>query len=199
MGISLDEFSYRMPLDLDGIPSAKRKKAKEEVRKYIMKQIERDTRSTISPVTGEAYEKLTKAYRERKIKMGAGDKPNLHLHNKMIRSIKDSNTTDGVKFEIRSRKVIPRAYNHNTGDTIPERSFMPDEDLNQDFRPEIVEKVDKILNKYRSLEATKRIEKIRRERDELEQRLFDAIGKQDAQELLLRGFDVEEILADLGE
>ena len=44
-------------------------------------------------------------------------------------------------------KQIPKAYNHNVGDTLPQRQFMPDEELGELFTDEIMEGVIKILKR----------------------------------------------------
>jgi hypothetical protein len=59
---------------------------------------------------------------------------------------------DSLTFEVTGTKVIigifdsdqaPKAYNHNTGDTLPMRQFIPTED--QTFKRDIMRGIDEII------------------------------------------------------
>lgn len=192
MPIDLDKFSYTLDLteELRDVPFNKRKKMKSEIGKLLVKEIDSTTKRNRSPVDNARYEKLSKGYREIKIKKGKGGSPNLHLNNKMISSLRNNNARNGVRIESKSKKQIPKLFNHNTGDTLPQRQILPDEELFEDFSPKIMKKVNKIVRKFTV---------VRKEDRELEERLIKAIGKQGAQTILREGLDIEAILEELEE
>ncbi|MCH7552120.1 hypothetical protein IIB49_01905, partial [Patescibacteria group bacterium] len=178
MPITLGKFSFELDLteELEGVPRNKHKKVKSEIGKAVLRQINIDTRKQISPVDGERYAPLTKAYRERKKKLGKGSKPNLHLNNRMIPAIRKHNTVKGVKFEITRKKIIPQAFNINTGDTMTARQFLPDDGLGEEFRSETQKKIERIAAKHRDIKVTRRIELRRLDRELLEEQLIEALG-----------------------
>lgn len=151
MPITPQKFSYNLDLtdELSDVPRSKHKMLKKRVGKLILKEIESTTRKQRSPVDGESYPRLSPKYKIKKRKAGKGTKADLHLNNKMIRSIKEHNTREGVKFEITKKKEIPKAFNHNIGDTVPQRQIMPDEELSETFSPRIMRKVEDIIAKHR--------------------------------------------------
>lgn len=199
MPINLSEFSFELDLseELEGVPRDKHKAVKKQVGQLIKKEIESETRKKRSPVTGDQFQPLSKSYKALKKKLGKGASANLHLKDKMIKAIKDRNTVDGVKFEITQKRIIPRAFNNNTGDTIPERQFMPDEGLNEEFSPKIMGKVEKIIARNRDIKKTREVRLKRLSKSELEKELIDVFGKKGAQNILKQGFNIDELVDEI--
>jgi hypothetical protein len=58
-----------------------------------------------------------------------------------------SNPESGsITIGIIDEDEAPKAYNHNVGDTLPKRQFIPNED--QNFKREILRGVSRIVEEY---------------------------------------------------
>lgn len=112
---------------LKKLPRSKRKEAKELIGVFVLDSIYNDTSSAISPVTGKRFTPLSDKYKKVKKKITGKTIADLRLFEKMLPSLKVRNTTDGIKLEVTNKKEILKAYNHNTGDTLPQRQFLPDD------------------------------------------------------------------------
>jgi len=144
---------------LKKIPRNKRKEAKELVGVYLLDAILNDTDNAKSPVSGKKYQALSSDYKAFKKKKGKGTKANLRLNEKMLPKLKSKNTVKGVKILMRTglEKELAKAYNHNVGDTLPKRDFLPDDDGapvkprlkgSDQFRSDIVRGIDDILEDF---------------------------------------------------
>lgn len=116
---------------MDLTEKLKGKKNKREIKEaigvFLLDAIFNDTENATSPVNGRRFPALSSDYK--KAKKGMGRKPiaNLRLFENMLPALKVRNTQKGIKLEITSNKEIPKAYNHNVGDTLPQRQFLPDD------------------------------------------------------------------------
>lgn len=144
---------------LKKVPRASRKEAKELVGVYLLDAILNDTEGSKSPVTGKKFKALSKDYKKLKKSKGKGTKANLRLNEDMLPKLKSKNTKAGVKIEMRTSldKELAKGYNHNTGDTIPARPFLPDDNGeavipkgkgSDQFRTSIVKGIDEILEDF---------------------------------------------------
>lgn len=122
---------------------------KREIAEIILGEIENHTRAGISPVDGGEFAELSEKYKKKKQAMGKGGEPDLHLKNEMINSIKTFFKQDSVEFAITDSKQKKKAYNHNVGDTVPQRPFLPDDTKKGDqskFAPDIINAINEALN-----------------------------------------------------
>ena len=144
---------------LKKIPKANRKEAKELVGVYLLDAILNDTEGSKSPVTGKKFKALSKDYKKFKKSKGKGTKANLRLNEDMLPKLKSKNTVAGVKIEMRtsSEKELAKGFNHNVGDTLPARPFLPDDGGeaivpkgkgSDQFRTSIVRGIDEILDEF---------------------------------------------------
>ena len=159
MPITKEKISYSLNLSekLKKIPRSKRKDAKELIGNYLLDAIFNDTESAKSPVTGRKFKALSKEYKSlKKANTGRGA-ADLRLTETMLPSLMAKNTTNGVKIEITKRVEKLKAFNHITGDTLPSRPFLPDDNgeavkpklkgANQ-FRTSIVRGIDDIIEDF---------------------------------------------------
>ena len=99
-----------------------------------------------SPVKSQrAFKPLSPDYKKKKRKEGKGTKANLRLDLNMLPSLKHSNAPEGVTIKITDPLEKKKADNHNNGVTVPKRQFLPNDSLDQDFKPQIKRKVDALV------------------------------------------------------
>lgn len=139
MPINIGEVSYT--LELPGVPADIRK----EIGNLLVEEIKNDLSNQTSPVTGDPFDPLSVNYAKYKKAKKGNDKANLFLEGDMQDAIKSKLVKDGVQIYISKAKEVPKAFNHNVGDTTKARPFIPDEDLGQSFRPEIMEKINDLI------------------------------------------------------
>lgn len=159
MGInSLSEpITKIVELDLSGLSREQKTIAKEEAGRIIVDAINDYLDQSKSPVAGGSFT-VKKADGERSILFQDGD---------LRDSIEAVNRRgDQIEVGVFKPKEIPKAYNHNIGDTLPQRQFIPGE--NQEFKKDIVKKVDSMIESLRGGEPVKR------ERKKTAKELFDA-------------------------
>ena len=122
-----------------------------------MTQLFIDTQQAKSPVSGKRFKALSPEYKGFKKSKGKGTKADLSLFEKMLPSFKVKALVNSVKLEITKALEKKKAFNHNTGDTLPRREFLPDDKgakvepklkgSNQ-FRTSIVKGIDEILEGF---------------------------------------------------
>lgn len=96
-----------------------------------------------SPVTGRSFPKLSKAYANEE--KGGRTLPNLDLNGDMLNALTFKKTDSGVEVGIFDSEQAPKAYNHNVGDTLPQRQFIADP--KQNFVGDIQKGINDIVNK----------------------------------------------------
>lgn len=128
MPITKRKISYNLDLqdDLDGLSKKEKTDAKRRIAEYILSEIENHTQAGVSPVTGGEFKRLSKNYAKRKKKLVGNSDPDLHLHDKMINSIRAEIKQESIDFRITEEK--PKAFNHLVGDTLPKRQFLPNDE-----------------------------------------------------------------------
>ncbi len=111
---------------LSKVKPKNRAKVKEKVAKAVISEIKKSLRSSTSPVTGEKLEPLSKEYQKIKRKMGKGGSANLKLLGDMQSSLDSRVSGNKVTIGIfGDTKEKLKSFNHNTGDTLPKRQFLP--------------------------------------------------------------------------
>lgn len=148
MPLSLDETSFTFEVsDIDKVPEDRRDELLNDIGEYLVDSILDYVGDSKSPVSGGAFKKkLSDAYAKREGKSDA----NLDLTGSMLDSLSyDIDPDNGtIVLGIFDEKEIPKAYNHNVGDTLPKRQFLPDDDKDQNFKAEILRGVDRIIEEY---------------------------------------------------
>jgi len=108
-------------------------KIKKKVGEFVVEQINNFLDGSLSPVSGGSYKKFK-----------ADKKPSqLFEDGDMRSSIKWKSVKGGIDIGVFNKKEVPKAFNHNDGDTLPQRKFIPDEDEN--FKRIIVNGIKRIL------------------------------------------------------
>jgi len=101
--------------------------AKRRIAELVLTEIENHTQAGISPVDSSTYKALSKDYKRIKKKLTGSAQPDLHLKNKMINSIKADFKAEAIDFKITNTTEKKKAFNHIVGDTVPRRSFLPND------------------------------------------------------------------------
>ena len=141
MAMSEDEVSFEMDFpELSGLPPVLVSDILNEIGDYLKVSILDYVGQAETPVSGGKFKAtLSPDYAEREGK----DQANLDQTGSML---------DSLTFEVTGTKVIigifdsdqaPKAFNHNTGDTLPMRQFIPTED--QTFKRDIMRGIDEII------------------------------------------------------
>lgn len=143
--MNLDKFKK-----WDKVPKNKKAELKKDIFDMVKLQIDSYTREQRSPVTGGKFKKLSESYAKLKKKMVGNDKPDLHLRDKMIKSIRADFLADRIRFKITAESQIAKSYNHLTGDTVPKRQFLPDDEVTRGrgagFHKDIKDIVQDMIN-----------------------------------------------------
>lgn len=144
--ISLDEVSYDFELpNFEDIPESIREELLTDVGNYLIESILDYVGEGKTPVAGGEFQReLSEAYARQEGKSFA----NLDREGDMLQTLKfNIDTEDGIiTLGIFDEDQTPKAYNHNVGDTLPKRQFIPDED--ELFKAEIIRGVGRIIQEY---------------------------------------------------
>jgi hypothetical protein len=123
-----------------------------EIGEYILSEIFDYVGEGKSPVTGEAFKKLSEKYAE---KEKFGDRnPNLDLRGDMLRAIELQVESDKIRIGIFNEEEAVKAYGHNTGfkghpfleGKAPKRQFIPNK--NDLFADDIMAGIDEMIEEY---------------------------------------------------
>lgn len=147
--ISKEEVSYLFELPgFDDIPEESKAELLDDVGEYLVESILDYVGSAKTPVAGGSYDStLSDSYAKYH---KAGDTlANLDLNGDMLSALtfEPDYETGTIKIGIFDEGQAIKAYNHNVGDTLPQRQFIPEED--QLFKAEILRGVKRILDEYR--------------------------------------------------
>ena len=112
---------------MKNLTRSEKTRAKREIAEFILAEIENTTQAGVSPVTGGVFKKLSKKYAADKKKFGKGSSADLHLTDAMLNNLRADIKSESIEFKITNKKEKLKAFNHNTGDTIPQRQFIPNE------------------------------------------------------------------------
>lgn len=134
--------------DLEGLSKSEQTKLKKLVGDTIIDEIEKTTMKKESTTKAERYEKLSKAYRKKKLASGKGGQPNLRLTDSMIDDLFSKNNTNGVEIKITDSLSKKKAENHNHGVTVPKRQFLPTQS-GKGFRRDIMKAVNAKIRDFK--------------------------------------------------
>ena len=151
MPISLSEFSYTMELDTEGVPENDKEDALNVAGQLILAQIKDYLDKQTTPVSGGSYKKgLSKEYRKKKKSMGKPGIANLQLTDAMLNDLEVDATKSTITFKLDNGTQIEKAFNHNTGDTLPQREFLPDDASNGKFKPNVLKEARAAIETFKS-------------------------------------------------
>ena len=151
MPISLSEFSYTMELDTEGVPENDKEIALTEAGSQIIEQIRSYLDKQTTPVSGGSYKKgLSKVYKKKKQAMGQPGIANLKLTGAMLNDFEVDATKSTITFKLDDETQIKKAYNHNTGDTLDQREFLPDDTSNGKFKPNVLKSAKAVIESFKS-------------------------------------------------
>lgn len=155
MAISQKEVSKTINLDLEKVPQAQRESVKKDVGDFVVNEILRFVETGISPVKGEGkFKALNKKYADKE--KNGNRKANLELDGDMLDALTFEITGNGIEVGVFNEKETPKAFNHNTGDTLPKRQFIPNED--QGFKRRISSGINDIIRNRERSTTTRRTE-----------------------------------------
>lgn len=159
MPIRKDLLEYRVNLkkQLKGIKDKDQRKraakiAGEEALKKLKEYMDRQK----SPVTGNRFKALKKktkdgkptAYPDYKQEVAGNKKANLKLTGDMINEIELDYDKDSFTIFIDDPDETAKAYNHNVGDTVAKRNFIPNDARKEKFHRSIRDKYEKKIKDY---------------------------------------------------
>tara|TARA_R110002096_G_scaffold178455_3_gene355423 strand:- start:429 stop:863 length:435 start_codon:yes stop_codon:yes gene_type:complete len=139
MPIKTDEISFTLDLSeqIKKVPKEKRKEVTELIGVTLIDSISEYTGRGTSPVSKGAYKK----------KMADGKTTSdLYESGNMFGNFKVESLMSKVRIKITKTKEKLKSYNHNTGDTLPVRKFLPDDTNEEKFKPAIMKKVMGIID-----------------------------------------------------
>lgn len=123
---------------------SQKKLAKSEAGKIIVEGINEFLDQSKSPVSGGSF----------KTKLKDGGRSILFEEGDLRDAIVSKNRKgDEIEVGVFKSAETPKAYNHNKGDTLPKRQFIPGEDEN--FKGKITKRVDQRLDEIRGDQSTK--------------------------------------------
>lgn len=142
------EVKVDLTKELEGLSRSQQTSLKNIVGNSFLDSIKESTRKKTSTVKNEAFRKLSKPYRKRKLAAGKGGQPNLRLKNEMLNDLFFKNQADSVTLKITNKKSKAKAENHNHGVTVPIRQFLPT-DKGQGFRRAIMNDVNAKIRDFK--------------------------------------------------
>ena len=144
MPIKKRKISYTLDLSeqLKMVKPSKRKAVTELIGITMIDSIEEHLSRGVSPVSKGAYKKtLSKAYAKKTGKKTA----NLDESGDMLGDLRIDSFKDKVTIKITDKKEKLVSYNHNVGDTLPVRKFMPNDENKEVFKRSITKKIKDII------------------------------------------------------
>ena len=148
--MSIDKVTFLFDLDLSDIPDADQAQAKKEVADYLVEAILADADEGLSSVSGRKWEPLSDEYKKFKEKHSHNNKANLELTGALLDSLTTKQSGNSIEVGFFDADEVPIADGHNnfSGDSkLPLRQSIPKP--GQNFRPGILEEVDRILADYK--------------------------------------------------
>jgi len=139
MPIKKNKISFTLDLSkqIKKIKPSKRKEVTELIGVTVIDAMGEYLDKGSSPVSKGSYKK----------KMADGKTiSDLYETGAMLGNLKFINTKEKVEFKITDTTEKLKAFNHNTGDTLPTRQFLPDDEKGEKFKRSIMQKVKGIIN-----------------------------------------------------
>lgn len=146
MPIKKNKISYKLDLEdffeSNNIKPSKRKELSELAGATLLGEVLAYLDRGITPVSKGQYKKsLSPEYKKVKKKKGGSGIADMQLSDDMLNSIQINPSTSGVEIKIADTLQKKKAYNHNKGDTLPQRQWLPDDELDETFKATIIKRV----------------------------------------------------------
>jgi len=144
MPITQKKISFNLNLEdeLESIKPSKRKEVTELVALSVIDNIQEHLSRGVSPVSKGEYKKtLSKEYAKKKGKKVS----DLYDKGDMLGNLSFTNTKKDITLKITDSTEKKKAYNHNVGDTLPTRKFLPDDSSDEVFKRSIMASVKEII------------------------------------------------------
>lgn len=152
MPIGKEEVSYEFDVPIpDGIPKGERKNFLKEVGSYLVDAMLDSIGDGVSPVTGKPFKELSKKYADKE--KGGKRLANLDLTGDMLNALTYKIEGNKVIVGVFDKEQAIKLYNHNVGDTVPQRQVVPNE--KQAFNKKIMEGIEYITEDYSSGDESK--------------------------------------------
>ena len=155
MSLKKTETSFVFDPDIDAkadefgvkLSKSEKKELLNEIGDYLVTEILSYIGDTNSPVSGYGeFKKLSKPYADRE---KLGDRtPILELNGDMLEALTFNSVDGSLKIGIFDEDKAIKSFNHNTGDTVPMRRFIPGKD--EKLKKDITSYVDTIIEDYLS-------------------------------------------------
>jgi len=145
MPIKKNKISFTLDLTdrLKKVKPSKRKETAELIGITLIDSMGEFLDRSTSPVSKGLFKKtLSKAYK----KLTGKTKADLQLSGDMLGDLQVDAFKDRVTIKITDREEKLKSFNHNTGDTLPVRKFLPDDANNEKFKPAIMKRVAEIID-----------------------------------------------------
>lgn len=145
-------FTYDVNKHLKGVPENDREDAANDAGEAALEKISEYMEKRRSPVKGnnKNFAELSDKYAKIKQKRVGNKKPNLRLTGELLESLDVE--ADSNSFTLRvtgSENNIEKSYNHNVGDTVPKRQFLPNDANNEQLKGDVVKAIKDAIKKYK--------------------------------------------------
>ena len=146
---SSDKTTSEIDLGIAGLPSAVKDAIIEEAGEVIVAEILASLGEARSPVSGESFPRLSKKYREFKMREGGSGSPDLELYGDLKDALTWKPTENGLEVGFFGGQA-DKADGHNKlsgrENFTPQRRFLPAE--GQNFKRHIVRQVEDIIDSH---------------------------------------------------
>lgn len=142
-------FTYNLGSLLEDVPDEDREDAAFDAGNAALDAVKGYMEGSSSPVKGEGkFKALSKEYKKKKRKIAGNDKANLKLFGDLDEAMEIDADENSFTISIRDDNT-EKAYNHNVGDTLPKRQFIPDDQRGETFKRSVVKKIKEQISKYK--------------------------------------------------
>ena len=142
-------FTYNLGSLLEDVPDEDREDAAFDAGNAALDAVKGYMEGSSSPVKGEGkFKALSKEYKKKKRKIAGNDKANLKLFGDLDEAMEIDADENSFTISIRDDNT-EKAYNHNVGDTLPKRQFIPDDQRGETFKRGVVAKIKEEIAKYK--------------------------------------------------
>ena len=142
-------FTYNLGSLLENVPDEDREDAAFDAGYAALDAGKEYMAGASSPVKGSGrFKALSKDYKKKKQKIAGNTNPNLKLFGDLDEAMEVDADENSFTINIRDDNAA-KAYNHNVGDTLPKRQFLPDDQRGETFKRSVVTKIKEQIAKYK--------------------------------------------------
>ena len=143
-------FTYDLDELLEDVPAEDREDAAYDAGEAALGAVKSYMAKQVSPVKGQykPFAALSKDYKKIKQKVAGNKKANLKLYGDLDESMEVEADDGSFTISIKPDNAA-KAYNHNVGETVPQRQFLPDDTNGETFKRNVVAKIKEQIAKYK--------------------------------------------------